>query len=105
MVNPIHYHDFVGLRNLEAKAGNEDPEAIKAAAKQFESMFISMMLKSMREAGASIESDLFSNQTQEFYQEMYDHQLANKISENKGIGLSETLIKQLSKNTSGKTHG
>lgn len=104
MVNPIHYHDFAGLRNLEAKAGHEDPEAIKAAAKQFESMFISMMLKSMREASASMDSELFSNQTQDFYQEMYDHQLASKISENKGIGLSETLIEQLSKNMGGKTH-
>lgn len=101
MVTPVHYHDFVGLKNLENKAGNHDPEAIKVAAQQFESVFIGMVLKSMREASASIKSDLFSDQTQDFYQDMYDHQLSAKLSENNGIGLSEILIKQLSKNLGG----
>lgn len=104
MVNPIHYHDFSGLRSLETKAGQEDPEAIKTTAKQFETMFINMMLKSMREANVSMNSELFSNQSQDFYQEMFDQQLASKISESKGIGLSDMLIKQLSKNMDGKTH-
>lgn len=103
MVNPVHYHDFVGLKNLENKAGNQDPEAIKVAAQQFESMFISMVLKSMREANASMKSEMFSNETQDFYQDMYDHQLSSKLSENNGVGLSEILIKQLSKNLGSNT--
>lgn len=102
MVNPINYHDFSALKNLESKVVNDDPEAIKMAAQQFESMFINMVLKSMREANESIKSELFSGQNQDFYQEMYDQQLSSKLSENKGIGLSEILIKQLSKNPGGK---
>ncbi len=97
MVNPVHYHDFSGLKNLETKAANQDPEAIKMAAQQFESMFINMVLKSMREANSSMKSDLFSNDSQNLYQEMYDQQLSSQLSENKGIGLSEVLIKQLNK--------
>jgi flagellar protein FlgJ len=103
MVNPVHYHDFAGLKNLETKASHQDPEAIKVAAQQFESMFINMVLKSMRDANQSFKSDMLSDQTQDFYQEMYDQQLSTNLSENNGIGLSEILVKQLSKNLDGKT--
>jgi flagellar protein FlgJ len=91
------YTDFSGLAKLRAKATEQSDEAAKEVAKQFESLFLQMMLKSMRDAtvpGESAESD----QTQ-FYQEMFDKQIALDLSsKGEGIGLAKMLEKQISGN-------
>ena len=91
------YTDFSGLAKLRAKATEQSDEAAKEVAKQFESLFLQMMLKSMRDAtvpGESGESD----QTK-FYQEMFDKQIALDLSNNgDGIGLAKMLEKQISGN-------
>lgn len=91
------YTDFSGLAKLRAKATEQSDEAAKEVAKQFESLFLQMMLKSMRDAtvpGESAESD----QTK-FYQEMFDKQIALDLSNNgDGIGLAKMLEKQISGN-------
>ncbi len=96
------YTDFSGLAKLRAKAAAQSDEAGKSevskeVAKQFESLFLQMMLKSMRDAsslGESAESD----QTK-FYQEMFDKQIALDLSNNgDGIGIAKMLQQQLSGN-------
>ncbi len=42
--------DARSLSNLKMQAGQKTPEAIKEAAKQFESLFMRELIKSMREA-------------------------------------------------------
>ena len=42
--------DARSLNNLKVQAGQNNPEATKEAAKQFESLFMREMIKSMREA-------------------------------------------------------
>ncbi len=88
------YTDFSGLSRLKADARSKRPEAIKEVAKQFESVFLSMVLKSMRQAKLS-EGILDSDQS-EFYRDMYDQQLAVHLSGEPGIGLAELIAKQLS---------
>jgi len=91
------YTDFNGLTRLRAEAAAQSDDAEKEVAKQFESLFLQMMLKSMRDAtvpGESGESD----QTK-FYQEMFDKQIALDLSNNgDGIGLAKMLEKQISGN-------
>ena len=41
--------DANGLSNLKQAAKENSPEAIKGVAKQFEAIFMNMMLKSMRQ--------------------------------------------------------
>jgi len=88
------YTDFNGLSRLKTKASQQSDEAVKEVARQFESLFLQMMLKSMRDAtitGESAESD----QTQ-FYQEMFDKQIALDLSNKEdGIGLAKVLQQQL----------
>ncbi len=88
------YTDFSGLAKLRAKAAGQSEAASKEVAKQFESLFLQMMLKTMRDAtvtGESAESD----QTK-FYQEMFDKQIALDLSNNgEGIGIAKMLEKQL----------
>jgi peptidoglycan hydrolase FlgJ len=88
------YTDFNGLANLKTQARNNAPEAVKEVAKQFESLFLNMVLKSMREAKLA-DSILDSSQS-EFYQDMYDQQLAVHLSGEPGIGLAELIARQLS---------
>ncbi|GAB4290848.1 MAG: flagellar assembly peptidoglycan hydrolase FlgJ [Thiohalomonadaceae bacterium] len=86
------YTDFQGLTALKASAREQSPEALKAVAKQFEALFLQMMLKSMRDASEG--DPLFDGEQTELYRDMYDKQLSLDLSE-KGIGLAEVLVRQL----------
>lgn len=88
------YTDFASLAKLKTEAKNKTPEAIKEVAKQFESVFVGMMLKSMRQAKLA-EGILDSNQS-EFYRDMYDQQLSVHLAGENGIGLADMIVKQLS---------
>ena len=87
------YTDFSGLASLKRLARDNKDAAIGKVAKQFEAMFLQMMLKSMRQA--SFGDPLFDSQQSKFYQDMYDQQLALSLSEGPGIGLADTLARQL----------
>lgn len=88
--------DANGLSNLKTAARDNSPEAIKAVAKQFEGIFMNMMLKSMRDASPQ-DGEFDSEQTRSFTA-MLDQQLAQNLSA-KGLGLAEVLAKQLSGQT------
>ncbi|WP_457671600.1 flagellar assembly peptidoglycan hydrolase FlgJ [Thiolapillus sp.] len=88
------YTDFNGLAELKAGARNQSPEARKEVARQFEAMFIQIMLKSMRDAGSLGEAGGESDQTR-FYQQMFDQQIALDLANNKGIGLAKVFEQQL----------
>ncbi|SHF11377.1 flagellar protein FlgJ [Modicisalibacter ilicicola DSM 19980] len=84
--------DLQGLQRLKHTAGNAPGEGLEAAAEQFESIFLQMMLKSMRETIP--ESGLLDSQQSDFYIEMLDKQWSQHLS-GQGIGLAEQLINQL----------
>lgn len=85
--------------NSLAKIKNvKDPKAaLSKVAMQFESMFIGMMLKSMRQANAAFEQDgLFESKDSLFYRDMYDQQLSIELAKGRGIGIAKALERQLS---------
>ncbi|WP_349431716.1 flagellar assembly peptidoglycan hydrolase FlgJ [Methylomarinum sp. Ch1-1] len=88
------YTDFNGLAKLKSQARNDSPEAIKQVAKQFESVFLTMVLKSMRQA--KLADGLLDSDQSEFYRDMYDQQMALHLSGEPGIGLAELIAEQLS---------
>ena len=94
--NPTSFYaDFSGLAALKRDAAKEDPQALRAAAKQFEALFTQMMLKSMR--AASFGDSMFESKDTEFYRDMYDQQLAVQMSKGKGTGLADMLVRQLTR--------
>jgi len=99
MLNQINstdvYTDFTGLANLKAGAKQKTPEAIKEVAKQFESIFLGMMVKGMRAAKLT-EGSIIDNDQSKFYQDMYDQQLSVSLAGDPGIGLATLIEKQLS---------
>ena len=95
VVNPDFYADFGALASLGKQAKQNDPQAIREAARQFESLFTDMMLKSMR--AAKLGDGLGDSQESDFYQEMYDQQIALQMSQGKGLGLADMLVQQLTR--------
>src|ERR1700742_5033164 len=86
--------DVQGFDALRMQAKNSPQTALKSAARQFDAVFMQMMLKSMREATPhdgpldSREGDQFSS--------MLDEQMAQQMS-SKGIGVADMMIKQLAR--------
>ncbi len=92
------YTDLHGLQSLKKGADPENPETLRAVAKQFEGMMLSMMLKSMREANAAFEQDGYFNSSEtRFYRDMFDQQLTLDMANNGGVGLADVLVRQLSR--------
>ncbi|MHC6226653.1 flagellar assembly peptidoglycan hydrolase FlgJ [Pseudomonas sp. X10] len=92
------YTDLNRLSSL--KVGDRDSEGnLRKVAQEFESLFISEMLKASRKASNVLADDNpLNTETVKQYQEMYDQQLAVSMSrEGGGIGLQDVLMRQLSK--------
>lgn len=91
-----NYFDLQGLDQLRQKAQGNSKEAIREVANQFESMFASMLIKSMRQANEAFETDSpFNNKNTKFYTDMQDKQLALDISAHGSLGLADALVRQL----------
>ncbi|MGY0616188.1 flagellar assembly peptidoglycan hydrolase FlgJ [Vibrio sp. FJH11] len=92
-------HDISSLDTLRQKAVKEgkdgEQEALRAAARQFESIFTSMMLKSMREANEGFESNFMNSQNEKFYRQMLDEQMASELSASGSMGLADMIVAQL----------
>jgi peptidoglycan hydrolase FlgJ len=88
------YTDLNGLEAL--KKDPTSPQAISAVAEQVEALFLQMMLKSMRDAGAAANPD--SNEMG-MYQDMFDKQVALTISQHQDLGIGRLLKRQLSDKT------
>lgn len=85
--------DAKGVESLKQSARQNSPESLKAAAKQFEALFMNMIMKSMREA--TPQEGVFDNQQTKMYTSMLDQQLSQNMA-SRGVGLADVLIRQLS---------
>src|SRR5689334_13056788 len=97
------YTDFSGLTALKKSARSNDPDALRQVAKQYESLFARMMIKSMRDAVGK--DPMFGSDQEQSYQEMYDDQLSIELTKGKGLGLADMLVKQMQKLTGGGKTG
>ena len=88
-------NDFAALTALRKDARAQTPESLREAARQFESLFTKMMLDSMRKS--SMGDELFGSDQADFYQGMFDDQLAVELSRGRGLGLADMLIEQLTR--------
>ncbi|CAN7162810.1 flagellar assembly peptidoglycan hydrolase FlgJ [Trinickia sp. LjRoot230] len=86
--------DVQGFDSLRAQAAASPQQGLKTVAKQFDAVFLQMMLKSMREATPQ-EGPLDSRDGAQFTS-MLDEQLAQQMSA-KGVGVADALTKQLAR--------
>jgi flagellar protein FlgJ len=87
--------DVQALAKIKTDLRKDDPEALKAAARQFEAVFLQMVLKSMR--AATPQTGPFDSDQTRFYQELLDSQLAQAMAAKGGTGLAAVIERQLSR--------
>lgn len=85
--------DVQGVEKLKHLAKKDESEAIRAASKQFEAIFLNMMLKSMRDTIPK--GGLFSDDQSGMYTSLLDQQLTQNIAGGRGVGLAEVMARQL----------
>jgi flagellar protein FlgJ len=91
-------YDAQNLEQLKLQAKREPGKVAGAAAKQFEALFVGMVLKSMREA--TPQDGPFDSEQSRMYTSMLDQQLAQHMA-SRGIGLAAALTRQLSPDAPG----
>jgi len=91
------YTDLAGLNELRSAKPGQEAENLREIAGQFESIFIGIALKSMRNANEVFAQDSpFNSQESKMYRDMLDNQLSLTLTQGKGIGLADSIVRQLS---------
>jgi len=92
--------DVKTTQDLRAQFAKNPQEGLKAAAQQFEAMFLQQVLKSMRD---TVPQDGMMNSDQSrFYTALLDQQMAqNMASSGKGVGFAKLIEQQLGRNFTG----
>ena len=95
--------DFAGLAQMRAGAVQGQEKVTKEVAQQFESIFINMMLKSMRDA--TERSGLLDSEATKTYESMFDQQLSTELAGKGTFGIAQALQNQLNLNSSNTRRG
>jgi flagellar protein FlgJ len=94
--NQSVYTDLSGLNAITQLGRENTPEAMRQVAQQFESVFLGIMLKAMRESNAVFaEGNYLQSNEMEFHQQNFDNQLSLHMSEGRGLGLADVLYEQM----------
>ena len=73
-------------------------EGLIQVADQFETMFLQMVLKSMRTASDALASDdsFVNSDRQRMYRDMYDGQLTMAMADKSALGIADAMVRQMS---------
>ena len=95
----IPSQENTGFLIKPAAVGQAGPKAdikLKQACRDFEAIFISYMLKKMRQT-VSESKLIFGGRGEEIFRDMQDEEIAKDMSQAQGIGLSGMLYDELSR--------
>ena len=99
----LNSKDPAALMASKAKA-QSDPEAIEEVAKQFESIFMHQVFKSMRQTLPK-DGMMSGGFGEEVFTDMLDQEYAGMAIQNQSMGLAATIAEQLGGNSSGLETG
>jgi Rod binding domain-containing protein len=98
-VSPIHQSVLstpssgVSLESLATQAQTSDPRSIERVAADFESLFVSLVLKEMRQ---TLEPDtLFGSETSDSYGGLFDLYLGQHVVDAGGFGVAKMVRQYL----------
>jgi flagellar protein FlgJ len=93
-------YDVKSTQDLRSDLAKNPQEGLKAAAQQFETLFLQMVMKSMRD---SVPQDgLLDSEQSRFYTGMLDQQLAqNLTTTGQGVGFARLIEQQLGRTMAG----
>ena len=84
--------DVQAVNGLRVEAKKPGEAGLEAAARQFEALFLNMLMKSMRDA--TPKDDLIESEQSRLYLSMLDQQFSQTMAA-RGIGLAEIMVRQL----------
>lgn len=85
--------DFSRFTALKADARRDDAAATRQMAREFEALFVQMMLK---EARATLPTEgAFGGSEMRMYYDLFDQQAALLVAEQGSLGLAQTMVAQL----------
>jgi flagellar protein FlgJ len=88
--------DVADAQALKAKAATGDHAALADAARQFESLLVAQMLKTMRQARFSDEDDpMNGGESMKLYRDLLDQQWASQLSKGRGLGFADMMVKAM----------
>ena len=87
-----HAYEDNTLSQLKYSLKKDSKKNILNVATEVESLFIKIMLKSMR--NSIPKEGLLENNTESMYTDIYDQQISKNMSE-KGFGLANIIMKQI----------
>lgn len=86
------------LKNkLQAAKNSKDDQELRDVSKQFEAVFINMLLKNMRSTIPEDQGYIEKSNATKTYESMLDEEMAEQMSKAGGIGLSDMIYKSLVK--------
>lgn len=92
--------DVRSAQDLRTQFQKDPKEGLKAAAQQFETLFLQMVMKSMRDAVP--QDGMLDSDSSRMYTGLLDQQLAqNMASSGKGIGFAKLIEQQLGRHLGG----
>ena len=83
------------LNDLANPARGKSNKELITVAKQFESVFIHQLLKSMRSSVQK--SSLFDSHASKMFESLHDEEMSKLMSEQKGIGLADVIYRDLAR--------
>ena len=83
------------LSDLASPGTSKTNKQLKSLSKQFESIFIHQLLKSMRSTVQK--TGLFDSHATNMYESLHDEEIAKLMTEQKGIGLADVIYRDLAR--------
>ncbi len=80
---------------LKAAAAEKDDEKLKQACQDFESYFIQIMFKEMRNTTMTGQGLIPTSNAEEIFRSMLDEEFSKEAAKGEGMGLAKTLYEQM----------
>lgn len=87
------YLDFSGLGELRGQAQQNQDKALKESAQQFEGLFIQMMMKSMRDASATMKDEENQSNGLDTFENMFDKEISVQMAKRSALGVADYMAK------------
>lgn len=87
---------------VAATANAREERAMRQAATEFESLFLTQLTSALHSSSSEDEDNLFGSDATNMYRQMFSEQLAKTMAEGGGVGLAEIILRQMQASRSGK---
>ncbi len=100
------YHNVNQLQQLKSLGDDDGGASLDAISRQFESLLVHQMLKSMRSANRIwSDGNFLSSDRVDFYQQMLDDQLSIELTRGEGLGFAGSVRRQLDRADTASSKG